>query len=86
MLVLRRKVGQRIKIGDDVEITVLKIQGGKTRLGITAPRDVHVSRVELPEPERTAGSDDPAEKGDAHAGSWTASETNHIEATCESLR
>ncbi len=47
MLVLSRKVGEQIKIGDDVEVTVVKITGGGVRLGITAPREVRVVRKEL---------------------------------------
>jgi carbon storage regulator len=50
MLVLTRKVGQRIMIGNDVEITVTKIQGGRVKVGVTAPRNVSVIRVELPKP------------------------------------
>jgi carbon storage regulator len=46
MLVLRRKVGERIMIGDAIEVTILKVQGGKVRLGFTAPRNVRVDRQE----------------------------------------
>ena len=47
MLVLARKVGQHIVIGDCIEITVLNIRGDQVRLGITAPRDVVVHRKEV---------------------------------------
>ncbi len=47
MLVLTRRVGQRIKIGDDVEVTVLQISGDQVRLGIEAPREVKVYRTEI---------------------------------------
>ena len=50
MLVLSRKSKQEIVIGDNVVITVLKIKGNTVRLGIEAPRDVHVVRGELPRP------------------------------------
>ena len=50
MLVLSRKSKQEIVIGDNVVITVLKIKGNTVRLGIDAPRDVHVVRGELPRP------------------------------------
>ena len=46
MLVLRRKVGERIIIGDSIEVTVLRVRGGKVRLGFTAPLTVHVVREE----------------------------------------
>lgn len=47
MLVLTRKVAARIIIGENVEITVLGIQGNTVRLGITAPREIPVLRGEL---------------------------------------
>ncbi len=46
MLVLSRKAGQRIVLGEVVEITVLQIHGNKVRLGVTAPRHISVNRVE----------------------------------------
>ncbi|MBP6963475.1 MAG: carbon storage regulator CsrA [Armatimonadetes bacterium] len=47
MLILSRKIGQRIVIGDDVEITVVDVRGEQVRLGITAPRSIAVHRKEL---------------------------------------
>jgi carbon storage regulator len=47
MLVLTRKPGQSIMIGDGVEIQVLSTAGEKVRLGITAPRDVGIFRNEV---------------------------------------
>jgi len=47
MLVLSRTAEQTIMIGDDIEIKVVGIQGGKVRLGITAPRSVAVHRREV---------------------------------------
>lgn len=49
MLVLSRHVGEKILIGDDIEILVVDIRGhaGRVRLGITAPRDVAVDRAEV---------------------------------------
>ena len=47
MLVLTRKIGQRITIGENVELTVLQINGKRVRLGITAPRAVAVHRAEV---------------------------------------
>ncbi len=49
MLVLSRKVGERILIGGDVEIVVVEVRGGYVRLGIEAPRTVPVHRKELRE-------------------------------------
>lgn len=47
MLVLTRKTNQSIMIGDEVEISVLAVNGDKVRIGITAPRDVPVFRKEV---------------------------------------
>lgn len=46
MLVLSRKVGESISIGDDVVVTVLRITGTEIRLGVEAPRDVAINRRE----------------------------------------
>jgi carbon storage regulator len=47
MLVLTRKPGQSIMIGDSVEIQVLSVAGEKVRLGVTAPREVGIFRNEV---------------------------------------
>ena len=47
MLVLSRKLGEKIYIGENVCITVVDIDRGKIRLGIEAPRDVPIYREEL---------------------------------------
>ncbi len=47
MLVLSRQRDESIKIGDDVEITIIDIRGDKVRLGIDAPPDVPVHRKEI---------------------------------------
>ena len=47
MLVLNRKIGERIVIGDDIVVTIVKIQGKQVRLGIEAPTSVSIRRTEL---------------------------------------
>ena len=47
MLVLSRKESQRIKVGDSIVVTVVRIAGDKVRLGIEAPADMLVLREEL---------------------------------------
>jgi carbon storage regulator len=47
MLVLTRKPGQSIMIGDGVEIQVLSVAGEKVRIGVTAPREVGIYRNEV---------------------------------------
>lgn len=49
MLVLSRKVRERILIGRDIELVVVRIQGSEVRLGIEAPREVVILRGELAE-------------------------------------
>lgn len=49
MLVLSRKVGERLLIGDEIAITVVKIQGGGVRIGVEAPVSLAVVREELRE-------------------------------------
>lgn len=49
MLILTRRIGETICIGDHITVTVLGISGGQARLGIEAPRDVPVHRQEIAE-------------------------------------
>ena len=51
MLVLTRKLMEKLFIGDDICVTVVRLEGGQVRLGIDAPREVSVVRAELV-PER----------------------------------
>jgi len=64
MLVLTRKVGQSIVIGDEIEVVVLEVRGEQVRVGIRAPKNVSVHRKEIYEQihdEQPAGSDKPNE-------------------------
>lgn len=47
MLVLSRKLGQRIMIGENIEVVVTENKGGVVRLGIVAPKDVPIHREEV---------------------------------------
>jgi carbon storage regulator len=53
MLVLSRKLGQEILIGDNIRVTVLEVKKGRVRLGVAAPEDVHILRKELEGQKRT---------------------------------
>jgi carbon storage regulator len=67
MLTLTRKAGQKIRIGDDIEIVVREIRGRQVRLGISAPNGLPVYREELyqqilgeGEPDADESTDKPA--------------------------
>ena len=47
MLILTRRVGESLMIGDDVTVTVLGVKGNQVRIGVNAPRDVAVHREEI---------------------------------------
>ncbi|HWG47619.1 MAG TPA: carbon storage regulator [Gemmataceae bacterium] len=54
MLVLTRKQGEQITIGDGIRLTVLAIEGNRVRLGLVAPREVSILRMELGSPRKIA--------------------------------
>ena len=74
MLVLTRKYQEKIRIGDNITITVLRTKGKAVRLGIEAPTDVPVIRGELSFEHESKEASEPAETyfrtvgGAAHAG------------------
>ena len=69
MLVLTRKVGDKVLLGDEIEIVVVDIQGNQVKLGISAPRSLSVLRAELRDREAEAPSGDRAWPPPAPQGS-----------------
>lgn len=63
MLVLTRKLGETIRIGDQIKVTVLEVRAGQVKLGIDAPAEVKVHREEvyarIQAENRRAGKSDP---------------------------
>jgi carbon storage regulator len=47
MLILTRRVGESLMVGDDITVTVLGVKGNQVRIGVDAPRDVAVHREEI---------------------------------------
>ncbi|MEL7312523.1 MAG: carbon storage regulator CsrA [Pseudomonadota bacterium] len=58
MLILTRRVGETVVIGEDVSVTVLGVKGNQIRLGINAPKDVSVHRQEIFDRIQNESTDD----------------------------
>lgn len=73
MLILSRRAGEVLRIGEEITVTVLGIKGGQVRLGIDAPRGLHIRREE-PQRERKGREPGPSEEdgkppdGDSSSG------------------
>lgn len=55
MLVISRRIGEQIQIGDSIVITVIEIDRGKVKLGIEAPKDVSITRPDYVPKEKPEG-------------------------------
>ncbi len=66
MLILTRRVGETVMIGNEVTVTVLGVKGNQVRLGINAPKDVAVHREEIFERIKAERGDGGGESASAH--------------------
>ena len=67
MLILTRRVGESLMIGDDVTVTVLGVKGNQVRVGVDAPREVVVHRQEIYERIRAGQAPPVVQAGDGSA-------------------
>ena len=76
MLVLSRKTGEQLLIGDDVVVTINRISGNRVAIGIEAPRDVRIVRGEL-ERKQVASNGGAASKSASMGGTNVAVASHH---------
>ena len=78
MLVLGRKSGESIRIGEGIEITVIGVSGNRVRLGIEAPDSVRVLRAELEARGPGATANPPAGESLTHPGERRSARGRHV--------
>ena len=76
MLILTRRVGETVVIGNDVDVTVLGVKGNQVRLGVKAPREVSVHREEIYKRIKDEKQESSHSKT-SHSGSGERSRSHH---------
>lgn len=79
MLVLSRKKGEQINIGDGITITVVEVQGQRIKLGIQAPDSYRILRAELPREEPTSPNEMEGRRKKTPAGRTSAAQRRLLE-------
>ena len=86
MLVLTRKLTEQIRIGDDIIISILRVNGNTVRVGIEAPRAIRVVRGELPRHDRIETPPVPDAACDAHTAESRQAEEGTLPVDEESMK